>query len=245
MMSLRTLLLLPAGLWFALSGIAQTTVEGWSIRQVADPDYINREPTVGENGTVAWHGHGTKDPGEEGGGEAIFIWKNGKLLNLTEKEFDVRAAHMRPIVRGDRVIWQTTRTPYANKRKPHTWVLREVPDDQRDYPYKELEAFYINANKLVAEGVEGNFNLRPDMQVYAGPATNFAQYWRGYLQPDSVKVTNVFGVVSTEAADEPVDDSEQAFRERLESDLHRYEAGEADLDRALTRSLASSASSNP
>ena len=35
------------------------------------------------------------------------------------------------------------------------------------------------------------------------------------------------------------------LRERLESDLHRYEAGEADLDRALTRSLASSASSTP
>ncbi|MDX1579781.1 MAG: hypothetical protein R3266_14950 [Gemmatimonadota bacterium] len=35
------------------------------------------------------------------------------------------------------------------------------------------------------------------------------------------------------------------LRERLESDLARYEAGEGDLDRALTQSLPTSASTTP
>ena len=214
-----TLLGIVAGTLQATPSLAQDLDTSWDIQQVADPNYINKEPTVGENGMVAWHAHGKVDPGEDLGGSAIFLWENGQLKNLTEAAIYDRAAHIHPIIRGDRVIWHTTRNDTSFEKRAFTWVLKEIqPDTVRDYPFKELPAFYANANQNTATGGSKNFNLHPELQVYTGPTTNIQQYLKLYHQPDSVKVTNIFGVVETQQnTAPPVEDTEEAFRRRLDA----------------------------
>ena len=139
---IRLSLLSAAGLLCAAPAGAQdpSPVDtSWAVTQVADLNYINREPTVGANGKVAWHSHGKIDPGEEFGGSAIFLWENGQLKNLTEgASLYERASHIHPIIRGDRVLWHTTRNNIAHKQRAFTWVLQEVPEGkdtgQRDHP---------------------------------------------------------------------------------------------------------------
>jgi hypothetical protein len=196
-------LALLAGLLPALPCSADLEGYAGRIVQIADESYINRDPVVGETGLVAWQGY-KEGLAEDGGGTEIFVFRNGKTQKVFDRALHPEAAHMRPQVWMDTVIWHTTRS--STMSGGVTWVLREVPDAQRDIgpdgkPLPELPAWYaeINLAEMQGEASTVDFNLVPSKQGLSGPFTNVFEYSVAYLEGNTA--TNAAEVI--EAARDP------------------------------------------
>lgn len=137
------------------------------IRQLANPELTNRDPQISETGLIVWTSYAEGIP-EEGGGASINFFHNGTTGTVT-KAAGTGLSHGKPIAFEDTVLWHGTRT---NSNRAVTWVLREVPDDRRDIPYKELPALYRSQLPLGVAGTGLNMHLNPDYQLFSGPHSN-------------------------------------------------------------------------
>lgn len=126
-------ILLFAGFSVALS----STAADFTVSQISDDNRINREPVISETGLAAWMALSEEKSGNIE--SDIFIFKNGKSQNLTLGKTGLNAANMKPQVQSNSIVWVAT---MAAKTKNIDWVLREVPDDQRDTPVPEMRALY-------------------------------------------------------------------------------------------------------
>ena len=183
--------LTPAGLIFMLLtsfSIHSIGIE-YDIKQIGNPEFVNRAPVISQTGLAAWYAHKKGLPTEDGGTH-IYAYLNDSVELITDRDFHNYSANIRPQVFNDTIIWQTTRDRFDVDQKT-TWILREVPDDERDEGYHELPAFYANADLLRARGHAGDFNLTPKAMSYSGPYANFWEYGTIYIQSEAAK-TNVF-----------------------------------------------------
>ena len=189
----------------------------YDIQQIADPQHVNREPVISETGLIAWYAHQKGLP-TEGGGSQIYTHVDNQTLRVTTKDFYAYSANSRPIVYNDTILWQTTRNKLDTGHET-TWVLREVPDDLRDKDFKELPAFYVNADLLVAKGTPGDFNLNPEGQSFAGPFSNFWEYGSAFIRKEADKTNMVAIAVSNNV--ENTGPWSVKTKEELEADAYK------------------------
>jgi hypothetical protein len=129
----RLATLLSLGLALTLSSSAAE----FTVSQISDDTRLNREPVISEAGLAAWTAYTDKENGNVD--SDIFVFKDGKAENLTLGKAGLNAASMKPQVQSNLVVWVAT-LPTTTKNVD--WVLREVPEDQRDKPVPELRALY-------------------------------------------------------------------------------------------------------
>ncbi len=191
--TLQTMLALLAGL--SLTAPTRAAFSDYTNRvvQIADESYVNRDPVVSATGLVAWYAYKDGLP-EEGGGSEVFAHKDGTTRKIFDRDIYLHAAHMRPQVWKDEVVWQTTRS--SSMSGTVTWVLREVPDHLRDIgpdgqPLPELPAWYSAADLGALGGAPTDFNLTPSQQTTAGPFTNVFQYSIAYMKGYTTNTSTV------------------------------------------------------
>jgi beta propeller repeat protein len=124
-------------LWAVLSIACSSAAIDFTVSQISDDKRVNREPVISETGLAAWTAYADKESGVID--SDIFVFKDGKAQNLTLGKTGINAANMRPQVQSNFVVWVAT-LPATTKNVD--WVLREVPNDQRDTPSPELRALY-------------------------------------------------------------------------------------------------------
>lgn len=130
----------------AVGGVCPLWAANYTARQIADENYFNRDPVIGESGLVAWTAY-LQQEGEASASE-IHVFQDGQHRSLTAGNVPAGTTHYRPQVYSNSVAWVGS-YPYPPLGQEN-WVLREVSSDQRDTPYKELMAF----PKVVTPGEE-------------------------------------------------------------------------------------------
>ena len=72
----------------------------FAIQQIADPDFLNRDPVISETGIVAWHGMRLQGAGQR---SHVFAHRDGELdiLTLNTPTWGNSSLH----INGDRITW--------------------------------------------------------------------------------------------------------------------------------------------
>jgi len=156
--------------------VADLYAAEYTVTQIGNTAFVNREPVISDSGLIAWFSHGEDLP-DDGGGSDIYIYRDGKTTCITkELGHYIFAGNMRPRVYNDIVTWQTTRDQFGIDRE-YTWKVKEVPDEIRDAgEYPETPAFY---RSQLPEGIgdqNSNIHLEPEKQLHSGPYSNEFQW---------------------------------------------------------------------
>lgn len=118
-------------LWVFVSvwSVCVTARADFSIQQIADPDFLNRDVVVSASGVVAWIGtsiHGSTAR------SSLFVHQGGEKRALVD---DAAArAHGRPYAKGDRITWTSHPRDSGEKQTP-----RLVDPIRSDSPRHEDE----------------------------------------------------------------------------------------------------------
>lgn len=116
--------------------LQQAGAAEFNIRQVADPNRLNREPVISETGLAAWNSVAT-NLGDIVASD-IAIHREGSSSFLTAQEGQYHTAHLKPFAQSNTIVWVAS---FPNQSGNTTWVIREVAN--RDDPVPELHAGYI------------------------------------------------------------------------------------------------------
>lgn len=128
-------------LFFLLFHLAPLFVpEAWgveyTVKQIADDQFNNREPVITDQGLAAWSAYALGPEGVQGDSE-IHIYRNGERRSLTAGNVPIGTTHYRPCAHETSLVWVGS-FPYP--MGDANWVLKEVPTPERDTPYPELIA---------------------------------------------------------------------------------------------------------
>ena len=112
----------------------------FELRQIAEEQYLNREPVISAEGLVAWYVLEKND--DQQAKSEIYVHYDGKTRPLTQNNMHLNSGNFRPKVFNDSVVFQTTydETETMMKQK-RSWILKEVPDKTKG-EFPELDAGY-------------------------------------------------------------------------------------------------------
>lgn len=90
---------------FIVAGASISTGE-YTIRQIGDPEFLNRQVRISETGLIAWHGHRIQ-PSPSANSE-IFIHTGGVTRALTDGVFRSGVGNHDPQVHNNQIVWVST-----------------------------------------------------------------------------------------------------------------------------------------
>lgn len=106
-------------------------------RQIADDGIVNRDPVISASGLAAWTSYNTNDVATANTFITTYTPENGRRALTAELESLLYAA-AKPRVRSNTLTFIAS---YQEATGNETWVLREVPNRDENFP--EVEALYI------------------------------------------------------------------------------------------------------
>ncbi|MBW7907500.1 MAG: hypothetical protein H3C50_01070 [Kiritimatiellae bacterium] len=122
-------------LLLALAYSVTATAAEFSLRQIADERYFNREAVLGETGLIAWMQYNTNDTSKTI--TDLILYQNGERRNLTEGQGAAFYGNAKPSISSNGIVWIAN---YLAPPREHFWVLREVPT--RDEGTTETPALF-------------------------------------------------------------------------------------------------------
>ncbi len=195
----------------------------YTVAQIADTRYRNREPVISETGLVAWFAYPTAALDNPKLGSQIFLWHGDALHSPTlEHPLFMEQANSHPLVSGNEVLWITTRSTAEEALRPPTWFLRDPPDAIRfDPAAPELPAWYSTANALALQGLAGerDFNLEPKEQIIMGPFSNVTAWAESYLNAADALATNVTSLAGPDATNQVATAGRRALVQQPDGDF--------------------------
>lgn len=194
----------------------------FTVTQIADESYLNREPVISETGLAAWSAFKKGDADVTS--SDLYIYENGKARALVRSMPADSGANIRPQVQGNTVVW-ISYLP-GGGAKPN-WIFREVPSPDRDTPVPELPAIY---NAWEDPSGKQHFEA-PSTNVPAAqtPPAEPAAPVDTNAPPPAPPVTYDTAVTNKGSADAPGRIEPAADKSKLSDDPRRGPSGDAEV----------------
>jgi len=167
----RSLTLLYAA--WVFSRVSWALAADFTITQIADEEYLNRQPVISDTGLTAWHAF---EDSEDRTASDIYVHFDGESRPITRGVMEPLSHNVHPRVDGNRVVWTTS---YTNLVAPEnvTWRLWEVPDRHEIKPGLDIDGAWV----VVAGGTK---EQEPEAQKWA-PADSITTNGAPQDQPDA------------------------------------------------------------
>ena len=179
--------------------------QSFSVRQLANPERLNRNPTISETGIIAWQETDIDTATVDGRNSVIMLHQDNETKTLTDGLSWGHSANTFPHASGNHIVWQSTFPDYEDRTI--SWQLQEVPLNTNDIP--ELWANYdpvfgsgstailftnaageVKTNLLVSGKGSRDWNFYPGLQSWNPP-------------PEEVGIQHADGTIGTATPDKP------------------------------------------